>query len=53
MMDTYQVEYWTTDGTRVGVQISAYSAYDAQRYAEQMPNFEVMASYPEKLTSNY
>ena len=50
-MDTYSVEYWTKDGTRVGVQIQAYSSYDAQRYAEQMPNFDMLASFPEKIAS--
>ena len=50
-MDTYHVEYWTTDGTRVGMQVSAYSSYDAQRYAEQMPNFDMLASFPEKIAS--
>ena len=51
-MDTYHVEYWTKDGTRVGVQISAYCSQDAQRYAEQMPNFDMLASYPDKISSN-
>lgn len=52
-MDTYQVEYWTQDGTRVGMQILAYCSQDAQRYAEQMPNFNMLASYPEKIKSGY
>ena len=52
-MDTYQVEFWTKDGTRAGVQVQAYSSYDAQKYAEQMPNFDMLASFPEKITSNY
>ena len=53
MMDTYVVEYYTKDGSRVGVQVQAYSSYDAQRYAEQMPNYETMASFPEKIKSGY
>ena len=52
MMDTYQVEFFTKDGQRVGVQVSAYSSYDAQRYAEQMPNYNYMASFPEKVHTN-
>jgi len=52
-MDTYVVEYWTTDGTRTGVQVQAYSSYDAQRYAEQMPNFDQLATFPEKIASGY
>ena len=52
-MDTYQVEFYTTDGRRVGVQVSAYSSYDAQKYAEQMPNFSYHASFPEKVSTNY
>ena len=51
-MDTYHVEYWTKDGTRVGVQISAYCSQDAQRYAEQMPNFDMLASLPDMISSN-
>ena len=51
MMDTYQVEYYRKDGTRVGVRISAYSSYDAQRYAEQMPDYDHLASFPEKVES--
>ena len=53
MMDTYQVEYYTKDGRRVGVQVAAYSAYDAQKYAEEMPNFNYHASYPEKVRSGF
>lgn len=52
-MDTYVVEYYTKDGIRTGVQVQAYSSYDAQRYAEQMPNYDMLASFPEKITSNY
>ena len=52
-MDTYHVEYWTKDGTRVGVQISAYYSQDAIRYAEQKPNFYQLASYPDKISSEY
>jgi hypothetical protein len=51
-MDTYVVEYYTKDGTRTGIQIQAYSSYDAQRYAEQMPNYDMLASFPEKVNSN-
>ena len=43
-MDTYHVEYWTKDGTRVGMQVSAYCT--RRTYAEQMPNFDMLASYP-------
>lgn len=53
MMDTYLVEYWTTDGTRTGMQIQAYSSYDAQRYAENLPNFDMMAKFPEKIASGW
>lgn len=51
-MDTYHVEYWTKDGTRVGMQISAYCSQDAIRYAEQMPNFDQLASYPDNISSD-
>ena len=51
MMDTYYVEYYRKDGTKVGIRISAYSSSDAQRYAEQMPDYNMMASFPEKVES--
>ena len=51
MMDTYHVEYWTKDGTRVGMQISAYCSQDAIRYAIQMPNFYQLVSYPDNIFS--
>lgn len=50
-MDTYYVEYFTADGTRVGIPVSAYSSYDAQRFAEQMPNFNMIASFPDKIAN--
>ena len=53
MMDTYYVEYFTKDGTRMGVQVSAYSSYDAQRYAEGLPNFSHHAKFPEKIASGF
>lgn len=48
-MNTYQVEFCTTDGRRVGLQIAAYSEYDARRYAEQMPNYSYLIMYPQKI----
>jgi hypothetical protein len=50
-MDTYHVEYWTKDGTRVGLQISAYCSQDVIKYAEQMPNFNMIASFPDKIAN--
>lgn len=52
MMDTYQVEYWTKNGRRVGMQFSAYCSQDVINYAERMPDFDMLASYPEKISSN-
>ena len=53
MMDTYQVEYFTKEGTRVGMQVQAYSSYDAQKFVESMPNYDVLASFPDKISNNY
>jgi len=53
MMDTYHVEFFTKDGQRVGVQVAAYSSYDAEKYAQQMPNYDHLASFPEKIKSGY
>ena len=52
-MDTYYVEYFTKEGSRMGMQVCAYSSYDAQRYAENLPNFEQHAKFPEKIASGY
>lgn len=49
MMNTYQVEFYTKDGRRVGLQIAAYSEYEAKRYAEQMPNYSYLVMYPQKV----
>jgi hypothetical protein len=48
-MNTYRVEYYTKDGQRVGVQISAYCSQDVIDYTKQLPNFYQLASYPEKI----
>lgn len=52
MTDTYHVEYFTKDGTRVGLQVSAYCSQDVINYIEQMPSFNMLASYPDKIASN-
>ena len=52
-MDTYYVEYFTKEGSRMGMHVCAYSSYDAQRYAENLPNFEQHAKFPEKIASGY
>ena len=52
MMDKYQVEYYTTNGSRVGLQISAYCSQDVINYVEKMPDFNMLASYPEKLNTD-
>ena len=49
MLDTYQVEFYNKDGQRVGMQVQAYSSYDAQRFVEQMPNYNYLAQFPTKI----
>jgi hypothetical protein len=51
-MDTYHVEYWTKNGTRVGLQISAYCSQDVLNYVEKMPDYDILAQFPEKVSSN-
>lgn len=46
MLKTYLVEYWTTTGQRIGVQIQALSALDAKIYAQSFPNFKTLVKYP-------
>lgn len=53
MMDTYYVEYYRKDNTKVGLRVSAYSSYDAQRFAEQMPDYYMLATFPQKVESGY
>ena len=53
MMDTFYVEYYRHDNSKVGLRISAYSSCDALRYAEQLPDYYMLAKYPEKLESGY
>lgn len=43
-MNEYTVKYWTKEGALVAIKISAYSAGDAQRFAEGMPNFNGLYS---------
>lgn len=53
MKDLYQVEYYTKSGSRVGLQISAYCSQDVLNYIEKMPDYSMLASYPERIYSNY
>lgn len=48
-MKKYYVEYYTEDGRRVGIEISAYTALDAKFYAEKMPNYRSLANYPQEV----
>ena len=50
MMDTFLVEYYTRDGRKIGMQVSAYTAQDAIRYAEKFPDFYNLAGYPQKIS---
>ena len=52
MMDKFQVEYWTTNGTRVGLQIAAYCSQDVLNYIEKMPDYNMLASFPERIDTN-
>lgn len=47
MLKNYFVTYWTTDGRRVGMQVSAQSALDAKIYAEGLPQFKTLIQYPQ------
>ncbi len=38
-MNEYTVKYWTTEGSLVAIKVSAWSASQAQEFAEGMPNF--------------
>lgn len=48
-MNTYLVKYYTPDGRVAGIQISAYTAQDAIRYAEGLPGFTALMGYPEQV----
>ncbi len=47
MLKQYYVTYWNTQGQKVGMTISAYSALDAKQYAESLPEFKTMCNYPQ------
>lgn len=47
MLKQYYVTFWNTQGQKVGMTISAYSALDAKQYAENLPEFKTMCNYPE------
>lgn len=49
MLKNYFVSYWTTDGRKVGMQVSAYSALDAKQYAESLPQFKTLVQYPQPI----
>ena len=51
MMDTYLVEYYTHENQKVGIQVSAYTAQNAISYAQNFPDFNVLAGYPVKISS--
>ncbi len=53
MLDTYHVEYYTKDGSRVGINLQAYSSYDIERYVKELPNYNLMASFPEKINTSF
>ena len=52
MMDFYRVEYWTTSGNKVGLQLSAYCSQDVLNYIEKLPDYNALASFPEKINTN-
>ena len=49
-MNTYLIKFYTSDGRVAGIQISAYTAQDAIRYAENMPDFTALCGYPEQVS---
>ena len=53
MLKNYFVSYWTLDGQKVGMQISAFNTTDAKVYAENMPNFGSLCDYPQEVGGNY
>lgn len=52
MMDTYHVEYWTKNGSRMGLQVAAYCSQDVINYIEKMPEYYQLANFPEKINTN-
>ena len=47
MMKQFYFEFWNTNGQKIGMQVSAYTALDAKIYAEKMPEFKTLAKYPQ------
>ena len=44
----YQVQYWTKDGALTSIIIGAMNVACAIDIANSMPNFEMLAGYPEE-----
>ena len=49
MLKQYFVQFWNTQGQKVGMNISAYSALDAKMYAEHLPEFKTLVNYPKEV----
>ena len=43
-MKNYFIDYYTTDGHRMGMTISAYNETDANILARSLPNFRELAA---------
>ncbi len=50
-MDTYYVEYYNRSNNKIGIRVSAYSSYDAQRFVEGMPDYYMLATFPQRVES--
>ena len=51
MTDLYKVEYYTQNGTKIGLQISAYCSQDVLNYIEKMPDYYMLATFPERINN--
>ena len=54
MQDKYHVEWWTTDGKRLGMDVSSYDSHSVIEFIKQItPNsFDSLAQFPTKIDSD-
>ena len=45
-MKRYFIEYYTIDGQKVGMEISAITPTEAVIFARHLPNFRSLVNYP-------
>ena len=54
MQDDYKISFWLKNGSKAGLQVSAYSSTDAEKFARQIvgnDNITALAEFPTRTDS--